>query len=47
MQVQPKGDPDPSAAAILATIPATERQLPPEYQSLTKDLVNRITVECP
>jgi ABC-type uncharacterized transport system substrate-binding protein len=47
MQVQPKGDPDPAAAAILSSIPASERQLPPEYQSLTKDLVNRITVQCP
>jgi ABC-type uncharacterized transport system substrate-binding protein len=47
MTVTPKGDPDPAAAAILSQIPASERELPPEYQALTKDLANRIAVTCP
>jgi ABC-type uncharacterized transport system substrate-binding protein len=47
MTVTPKGEPDAASAAILSQIPASERQLPPEYQSLTKDLANRITVTCP
>ena len=47
LTVTPKGDPDPAAAAILSQIPASQRQLPPEYQSLAKDLTNRITVSCP
>jgi len=47
LTVAPKGEPDAAAAAILSQIPASERDLPPEYQSLTKDLANRITVTCP
>ena len=47
LTVTPKGEPDAASAAILSQIPATERQLPAEYQSLTKDLVNRIAVTCP
>eukprot|EP01037_Dinobryon_pediforme_P023379 gene23379-24809_t len=42
-----KDAPSADAAALLSQIPATERELPPEYQSLTKDLVDRITVKCP
>ncbi|MDR3494321.1 MAG: DUF1007 family protein [Ancalomicrobiaceae bacterium] len=47
LKVQPKGEPDAASAAILSQIPATERQLPPDLQDMTKDLANRITVRCP
>ncbi len=47
LNVTPKGDPDAATAAILSQIPASERELPPEYQAMTKDLANRITVTCP
>jgi len=47
LTVTPKGEPDAAAAALLSTVPASERELPPELQGLTKDLANRITVTCP
>ncbi len=47
LKVDRKDNPNADAAALLSQIPATERELPPEYQSLTKDLVNRVTVKCP
>jgi ABC-type uncharacterized transport system substrate-binding protein len=47
LQVQHKGDPDPSAAAVLGQIPATERELPADLKALTQGLANRILVKCP
>lgn len=47
LNVTPKGDPDAATAAILSQIPASERELPAEYQAMTQDLANRITVTCP
>ncbi|MDR3376746.1 MAG: DUF1007 family protein [Ancalomicrobiaceae bacterium] len=47
LKVQAKGEPDAASAAILSQIPASERDLPPDLQQMTKDLANRITVKCP
>ena len=47
LKIQRKDEPTGDAAAVLGQIPATERDLPPELQALTKDLVNRVTVKCP
>ncbi len=37
---------DASAAARLAQIPVTQRELPPELRSLTNTLVNAVTLRC-
>lgn len=47
MDVQRKATPDGSAAVVLRQIPATERDLPPELQAITRELANRISVTCP
>ena len=47
LDAKPKGEPDAASAAILSQVPVTERDLPMELRSLTKDLANRITVKCP
>lgn len=41
-----KSAPDEATAAILSRIPATERDLPPSLQAITRELANRITVTC-
>lgn len=42
----PPAEIDPATAAILATIPADQRELPPELAILTTDLANAIRVTC-
>lgn len=47
IKATPKTDPDEATAALLATIPPTERELPPNLMRLTQELANRIEVSCP
>jgi ABC-type uncharacterized transport system substrate-binding protein len=47
IKAKPKADPDEATAALLATIPPSERELPPHLMRLTQDLANRIEVTCP
>lgn len=47
LTVARKGDLDPASAAALAQIPASQRDLPSEYKSLTASLANTVKVKCP
>lgn len=47
IKATPKTDPDEATAALLATIPPTERDLPPHLMQLTRELANRIEASCP
>lgn len=44
--VKRKPEPDDATAALLGSIPATERELPRTLQKLTETLANRLTLEC-
>ncbi len=37
---------DPDTAAMLAEVPATERELPQQFQAFTEDLSNTATISC-
>lgn len=44
--VKRKPDPDDATAALLGSIPASERALPRSLQKLTETLANRLTLDC-
>jgi ABC-type uncharacterized transport system substrate-binding protein len=47
LTVDRKGDLDPATAAALSQIPATQRDVPSEFKSVTSSLANTIRVKCP